>query len=65
MDFVEGLPKSDGSDTILVVVGRFTKSATFLGLKYHFAIVQVARAVLDNVIKICFGRLSFAYYKSS
>lgn len=31
MDFVEGLSKSDGSDTILVVVDRFTKSAHFLG----------------------------------
>jgi hypothetical protein len=47
-----GLPKSDGSDTILVVVDRFTKSAHFLGLKYHFTIVQVAHALLDNVIKL-------------
>ena len=29
MDFIEGLPKSEGYDTILVVVVRYTKYANF------------------------------------
>src|SRR5882724_13172167 len=30
MDFIEGLPLSDGNDTILVVVCRLTKMALFI-----------------------------------
>lgn len=52
MDFIEGLPMSAGSNTILVVVDRFTKYSHFLPLKHPFTAQIVARVVLDNVVKL-------------
>lgn len=42
MDFIEGLPRSKGKDTILVVVDRFTKSAHFIALSHPYTVVIVA-----------------------
>ena len=52
MDFIEGLPKSEGYDTILVVVVRFLKYAHFLPLKHPFSAAIVAQVFLDNVVKL-------------
>lgn len=43
MDFVEGLPKSEGYDAIMVVVDRLTKFAHFVPLCHPFNAAQVAR----------------------
>jgi len=51
MDFVEGLPKSEGKNCILVVVDWFTKFAHFLSLSHPFTAQEVARTFLDNVVK--------------
>jgi len=52
LDFVEGLPLSRGSNVILVVVDHFTKYAHFLTLKHPFTASQVAKCLLDSVIKL-------------
>ena len=52
MDFIEGLPKSEGKDTIMVVVDRFTKYAHFLNLTHPFDAPKVARLFLDHISKL-------------
>jgi hypothetical protein len=52
MDFIEGLPMSDNANVILVVVDRLTKYAHFLPLKHPYTAVTVAKAYLDNIVKL-------------
>ena len=52
LDFIEGLPVSGGCNVILVVVDRFTKYAHFLPLKHPFTASQVAKLLLDSVVKL-------------
>lgn len=42
MDVIEGLPKSQGFDTILVVVNKLTKYGQFVDLKHPFTAHSVA-----------------------
>ena len=52
LDFIEGLPKSKGKDTILVVVNRLSKYAHFLPLSHPFSAVTVAQLYHDNIFKL-------------
>jgi hypothetical protein len=52
MDFIEGLPRSDGSNAILVVVDKFTKYAHFIPMEHPFTAHQVTSAVLNHVVKL-------------
>jgi hypothetical protein len=52
MDFIEGLPLSDGANVILVVVDRFTKYAHFLPLRHPYSAASVAKLLMDQVVKL-------------
>lgn len=51
IDFITGLPKSDGKEVIMVVVDRLTKYAHFLPLSHPYTALTVAQAFLENVYK--------------
>ena len=52
MDFIKGLPKSYGTEVILVVVDRLTKCAHFLALSHLFTAITMAQLFLDHVFKL-------------
>lgn len=52
MDFIEGLPKSEGYNVILVVVDRLTKFAHFIPLKHPYTTQIVAQLFMDNIVKL-------------
>lgn len=51
MDFIEGLPKSQGKNVILVVVDRFTKYSHFIALSHPYTAQDVVTLYLDQVFK--------------
>uniref|UniRef100_A0A0A9A0M3 Integrase catalytic domain-containing protein n=1 Tax=Arundo donax TaxID=35708 RepID=A0A0A9A0M3_ARUDO len=52
MDFVEGLPKSESKDTILVMVDKLTKYAHFVALSHPFTVNTIVQVFLDTVFKL-------------
>jgi transposase InsO family protein len=52
MDFVDGLPKSDGADVILVVIDKFTKYGHFLPLSHPYTALQVAKLYFNQVYRL-------------
>ncbi|CAH9101834.1 unnamed protein product [Cuscuta europaea] len=52
MDFIGGLPTSQGKDTIMVVVDRLTKSAHFLALSHPFTAKEVADLFTKEIVKL-------------
>ena len=52
MDFVEGLPKSQSKDVVLVVVDRLTKFVHFIPLSHPYTATKVANLYLQHVFKL-------------
>ena len=52
MDFIGGLPRAQGLDTILVVVDRLTKYAYFIGLSHPYTAKEVAGLFIREVVRL-------------
>jgi hypothetical protein len=52
MDFIEGLPRSEGSTIILVIVDRLTKYTHLIPMKHPYTAHSIAQLFLDNVVKL-------------
>ena len=52
LDFIEGLPKSNHCNCILVVVDKFSKYNHFILLTHPFTAIQVAVQFMDHVFKL-------------
>ena len=52
MNFIEGLPKSQGFEVILVVVDRLTKYVHFLPLSHLFTVAKVVVAFMQGAFKL-------------
>ena len=52
MDFIDGLPKSEGYTVILVVVDKLSKYAHFVPLRHPYTTKTVAAAFLREVVRL-------------
>jgi hypothetical protein len=52
MDFIIGLPKSEGKSVIMVIFDRLTKYAQFCALSYPFKANTIATAFMETIQKI-------------
>lgn len=52
LDFIDGLPRSQEKDCIMVVIDRLTKGGHFIALTHPFSATVVAQVFLDHVYKL-------------
>ncbi|WVZ17271.1 hypothetical protein V8G54_010253 [Vigna mungo] len=53
MDFIGGLPKVKGKDTILVVMDRLMKYAHSLAFAHPFTATEVAQLFIKEIVRLC------------
>lgn len=51
MDFIDGLPKSQGYDTLLVMVDRLSKYGHFIPLSHPYTTSLVAELFMKHIFK--------------
>ena len=52
MDFVEGFPKSQMKEVVMVVVDRLTKFVHFVALSHPYTATKVAALYMQHVFKL-------------
>ncbi|KHN24290.1 V-type proton ATPase subunit C [Glycine soja] len=52
MDFIGGLPKVQGTDTIMVVVDRLTKYAHFLPVSHPYTAKDIASLFIKEIVRL-------------
>ncbi|CAA7392359.1 unnamed protein product [Spirodela intermedia] len=52
MDFIESLPKSYGSNAILVVVNRLSKYSHFIALYHPFSAKEVTQLFIKEIVRL-------------
>nr|GEV43713.1 reverse transcriptase domain-containing protein [Tanacetum cinerariifolium] len=52
MDFIDGLPKSEGYSVIMVVVDRLSKSAHFIPLKHPYTTASIAVEFICGIVRL-------------
>lgn len=52
LDFIEGLPKSQGYNVIIVAVDRLTKSAHFVAVKHPHTAADIAQVFMHIIFKL-------------
>ncbi|KAI5316983.1 hypothetical protein L3X38_036690 [Prunus dulcis] len=52
MDFIDGLPKSNGKTTIFVIVDRLSKFAHFIPVSHPYTATTIAQIFFDHIFKL-------------
>lgn len=52
LNFIKGLPKSQGYDIVLVVVDKFSKYSHFIPMKHPYTTLSLAMAFMHNIFKL-------------
>lgn len=52
LDFVDGLPRSNGVDSVLVVVNRLSKYAHFIGVKHPYTAQSIAQVFIREIVRL-------------